>query len=110
MAKNALKPEQEMVIRDFIDGARATGLVVPAGVIHPLITVLGYKVLPNGRCVSRNTEIKFIFGTPNPYDKYEDEYYTDGEKFRADNKPAVEASPSESPESDAVGDVLQQDV
>ena len=113
MAKNNLTYLQEIHIRNFIDGAAFCEIELSADILIPLLRQLGYRILPNGNRVSISTVVTYTYGDSKPFDKYPDEYTPDGlaltETSNEDNT-ADETSPSEPSESDAVGDVLQQDV
>jgi len=131
--RTILSPEQELHIRDFLDGAAELGTPLPSAVVIEFLNLMGYKVLAPGKIVRRDREIKTIFGDPDPFRNIEDEYGPDGEALReslvsdedvqasvledevgpGNNVPSGdtdEASSGESSESDEVGDVLQQDV
>lgn len=114
---NDLTDEQELLLRDFIDNAAKLNLAIPGDMIHWAFDRMGYRLIPKGKnnviAIDKRTEVKTIYGDPDPFKNYEDEYAADGEALRAKVAGADssdETSTSESSESDEVGDVLQQDV
>lgn len=108
--------EQELIIREFLDQCADFDIALPQHVVAGLIDVLGYKVIAPGKLVRKDREIKTIFGDPDPYRLIEDEYGPDYEALlkrmedAAGSEDTTETSPGESPEGDAVGDVLLKDV
>jgi hypothetical protein len=116
-----LTDQQEYAVRSFLDDCVELQISMPQDIIAGLIDRMGYKVITPGKLVRKDREIKFIYGDPDPFRNIEDEYGPDGEALlerlygkqdtvAGDGDSTDEASPSESPESDPVGDVLQQDV
>lgn len=108
--RNDLTREQELIIRDFLDACVEYNIGFDPQVIALIIDRLGYKVVQPGKLVRKDREIKYIFGDPDPFRNVEDEYGPDGEALREEAAPVEsedEASASESPEGDAVGNILQ---
>ena len=102
----AVNKKQAAIIRQFLLGCEATGIIVPNKAA--LLVLLGYKEIAPGIRVSLGTEIKIPFGR-RITDLYKDEYHDDWEAI---TKADIEAnvSTSESPEGDEVGDVLREEV
>lgn len=118
-----LSPQQEMVIRDFLQGCAELQIALDPSIPVQLMARLGYRLIPKKSgtiAIRADREVKHIFGDPDPFKAYEDEFGPDGEEIRAalagvsdetsDDSDTDEASPSVAPEGDEVGGVLQQDV
>jgi hypothetical protein len=110
-----LSDHQQLIVRDFLADCAEYGIALDRAVVALLIDQLGYKVIEPGKLVAKTTEVKSIFGDPDPFRLIEDEYGPDGDALRervdaANSESTDEAGSSESPEGDAVGNVLQQDV
>lgn len=119
MAKNNLKPEVDLVIRDFFEYMQGDPSILgdsPArrrSLLGTLVDLLGYKQLPNGAFVSKDLEIKMPFGSSD-YSRYPDEYAEDKEKAleaTSMDTSGPEASASEPSEDTEVREaVLSEDV
>jgi hypothetical protein len=117
--RSDLTPVQEIVIRDFLEGCAELQIVLDPQIPVMLMARLGYRLIPKKSgtiAIRADLEVKNIYGDPDPFKDYEDQYGTDGEAVRelangvVNDSDTDEASPSQSPEGDTVGSVLQQDV
>lgn len=112
--RNDLTDEQEYALRRFLDDCVTLQIALPPEVIGLIIDRMGYKVIRQGLIVRKDFEVKYIYGDPDPFRNIDDQYGPDGEELLErlnDNSTSTdEAGPSESPEGDEVGSVLQQDV
>lgn len=119
---NNLTDAQEKIVRDFydvivIDESLWTNNTASRKVVGGMcLSMMGYAVTPRGEIVPDGTIVKESYGQGMlgregpPMNIL---YQTDGDKVRSasyESDSADQTSPSESPESDEVGDVLQQDV
>ena len=97
-AKNNMSFKQELIARlfysevatkaeDFLSEQPVTARQL-RGI---LLDILGYKQLPTGARIAKETEVAGTFGT-NIYEEYEDEFDADTAEIIA----SLEASPSES--------------
>ena len=125
LTKNELTPEQDLLARNFYQQIVANDKLWGAlgktqGVVaNAVLQILGYTV-SCGVIVPIGTTFKFTYGTSPDTSEYAGIFDRDKAIVEGmlDESPKVtiniessdEASSSESPEGDEVGDVLQQDV
>ena len=118
---NNLTDEQDAICRDFYElvvtnESLWTGRTKTQGIVGgAVLNQLGYTVSA-GQIVPIGTVLKFGYGQSPVADEFIGLYDKDAAIVRGaldaadEDSDPVEADPSESPESDEVGDVLQQDV
>lgn len=81
-SRNDLTMEQELHLRHFLNGCANLQIALPARLVGDLLSRMGYKILPNGAAVHKDREVKTIYGDPDPYRNYKDEYHKDGEALK----------------------------
>lgn len=116
MAQNNLTPEQDLLTRKFFKLVQESKYLgsSPAHrrqLLAILLEALNYDQIGPNTFVQKGAALAVPFGR-KAEEIYADEWEEDEERARAalGAVDSVEASPGESSESDAVGDVLQQDV
>ena len=123
--KNALTPEQDLLCRDFLENVVGNELLwgqlgkTRGAVYGAVLQLLGYSIA-SGTVVPIGTTLKYRYGQTADTTEYEGLFERDRALVEGmlDDTPKVtiniestdEASTSESPESDEVGDVLLEDV
>lgn len=113
MAKNNMSFKQELLARLFYENvAQVAEDFLPNQPVTArqlrgiLLDMLGYKQLPTGARVDKETEIKGAFGA-NIYEEYQDEWEADTNAIIA----ALETSTSESSTSAKIREaILSEDV
>ena len=109
--KPSVTRDQEAVLRQFILGCETYDIYVSTEYMTSMLTMLGYKVAPNGARVHVDTEMKYAYGQP---DVFEDVFEADGQEFTneeiEDNQDTPDPSPSEPTASYEVGSLLRKKV
>jgi len=111
-----LSDSQEYVLRKFLDDCVVENIQGLGEITGMLLHRMGYKMIAPGKLVRNDTEVKYIYGDPDPFRDFEDEYTPDGEALlerineASNDSDTDETSTGESPEGDEVGNLLQQDV
>lgn len=72
----SVSKDQEVCIRQFVEGADAVGLAIDSTYFIKLMEMLGYKIAPNGARVHADTPLEIQYGAPIK-DAWEDQYYID---------------------------------
>lgn len=88
--RDTIPYEHELVIRNFLGSADFVRLTLPLGMRGTLVSLLGYKVAPNGALIWNNIECKYRLGqnhSTNWVDTFDSDWETLCEA-REDNTPA----------------------
>ena len=109
--KPSVTRDQEAVLRQFITGCETYDIYISNEYMTSILTMLGYKVAPNGARVHVDEDMKYAYGNP---DVFEDVFDADGQEFTneeiANNQDTPDASSSEPTESYSVGSLLRKKV